>query len=202
MEKSKSKRLKFIPKLVLCGVLSGIGTFGAVKVTSAFLSSSEEHPNAVSFANNEMDITETFDKTTETDDGTTVYKKAVSAMNTGNIPVYVRMKILFSDPFAESLSEITNGSGTFAASELASNLPDGWTVGTGKLEGYYYYTKAIAPSESTGNIIDQVKTTFSAADEKYDYEIYVRSDSVQTKRTTGTETKDLTWQEAWDGFIN
>ena len=201
MEKSKSKKLKFIPKLVLCGVLSGIGTFGAVKVTSAFLSSSEKHPNAVSFANNELDITEEFDENTETDGGATVYKKAVSATNTGNIPIYIRMKILFSDPFAESLSEITNDSGTFAASELASNLPDGWTVGTGKLEGYYYYTKAVAPGESTGNIIDQVKTTFSAADEKYDYEIYVRSDSVQTKRTTGTETKDLTWQEAWDGFI-
>ena len=201
MEKSKSKRLTLIPKLMLCGALSGIGTFGAVKITSAFLSSSEEHPNAVSFANNEVGITEEFDKETETDDGTTVYKKAVSVKNTGNIPVFIRLKILFSDPHAEKLSEITNGKGTFSAAELKSNLPDGWTVGTGKLEGYYYYTKAVAPGESTGNIIDQVKTTFSAADEKYDYEIYVRSDSVQTKRTDGTVTKDLTWQEAWDGFI-
>lgn len=201
MEKSKSKNLKLIPKLVLCGALSGIGTFGAVKITSAFLSSSEKHPNAVSFANNEVGITEEFDKTTETDDGVTVYKKAVSVKNTGNIPVFIRTRILFSDPFAESLSEITNGKGTFAASQLSANLPDGWTAGTGKLDGYYYYTKAIAPGESTGNIIDQVKTTFSSADEKYDYEIYVRTDSVQTKRTIGTETKDLTWQEAWDGFI-
>ena len=94
-----------------------------------------------------------------------------------------------------------NGKETFAAPQLSANLPDGWTAGTGKLVGYYYYTKAIAPGESTGNIIDQVKTTFSSADEKYDYEIYVRTDSVQTKRTTGTETKDLTWQEAGDGFI-
>ncbi len=201
MEKNKPITRKFIPVLALCGALAGIGTFGAVKITSAFLGSSEAHPNVVSFANNEVKITEDFDKETKTDDGETVYKKAVSATNTGNIPIFVRVKIQFSDPFAEDLSEITNGKGTFKASELAENLPEGWVAGTGKLDGYYYYTKAIAPGESTGNIIDQVKTTFASADEKYDYEIYVRSDSVQTKRTVGTETKDLTWQEAWDGFL-
>ena len=73
--------------------------------------------------------------------------------------------------------------------------------GAVECEGCYCYSDAIAPGYGSGSIIDRVNTTFSAADEKYDDEIYVRSDSVQTKRTTGTETKDLTWQEAWDGFI-
>ena len=198
---SEYKPKKPLPILVLCAVLAGGITFGTVKLATAYFHNAETHKNSYGVANNVIEIREEFTPPPAID-VTSEYKKSVSVKNTGDVPVYARVLITWSDPYAEKDSEITNAKGTFAAEKLSENLPDGWVKSPGgKFGTYFYYTKSIAPGESTNEIIQKVKTTFAEGSEKYDYDIYVMSESVQTKRTVGTETKDLTWQEAWEGFI-
>lgn len=194
---------KVLPALSVCAILSGLVTFGAVKLTAAYFENAETHVNNVSYGNNTTKIEEPdFTPDVKIDEGVNVYKKSVSIKNTGNTNAYIRIMLEFSDPAAEAVSEYTNSKGTFPASKLAENLPDGWVKGTGALSDYYYYTTPVAPGKSTTAIINQVKTTFESKKEKFDYDIYVKSESVQTKYTVDGVTKDFTWEEAWNSKVS
>ena len=181
----------------VCAAVICLLSAGSAGVTAAYYASSEKHSNPAGFAENTVEIREPdFNPKIVTDYGTTDYAKSVSVENTGSVPVYVRVRIEFSDPRAEQCSTITNSTGTFAASELKSRLPEGWTEGE---ERYLYYTKPLQPGQKTDELIQKVSTTFTEKSGKMDYDIYVRTESIQTKqaKTPGGEAADCSWKEAW-----
>ena len=183
--------------LVLTG-LAAVLSMGSAHLTAAYLSSREAALNNADYADNRIAVEEPdFNPDTKTDFGTTIYPKTVRIRNTGNVPVYARVRIEFSDPLAKECTSFTNSTGTFAASELDSHLPEGWVKSDPG--GYYCYTKPLAPNEAAPDLIRTAATVFRQDAGKADYEIYVRAESVQTKGAVNGGTTERSWEEAWGG---
>ena len=199
-EMKKRTERKLAAVLALAG-MTGFLTAGSAKATSAYLSSKEAAENRAGFADNRIVIEEPdFNPDTKTDYGTTVYPKRVNLKNTGNVPVYARVKIVFSDPAAEACTSFTNSQGTFPASQLKDHLPSGWVIDAAEgADGFFYCTTPLAPGETSPDLIRSAATVFREESGRMDYDIYVRAESVQTKRDTGSGMHELTWQEAWKG---
>ena len=192
----KRKHMRRTAQLfALAGVTGLLGT-GSAALTSAYLSSREMAENKAGYADNVIQIEEPdFNPDTKTSSGTTVYPKRVYLRNTGNIPVYARVRIAFSDPYAEECTTFSNRNGTFAANTLAEHLPAGWTAGA---DGYFYFTEALAPGAVTPDLITTAATVFREEAGPVDYEIYVRAESVQTGYVQENTYRDVSWNEAWN----
>ncbi len=197
-EEMKKRHMKRGTALLVLAGFAAVLSTGSAKITAAYLSSRETAVNKAAFADNRIVIEEPdFNPDTKTDFGTTVYPKTVRIKNTGNVPVYARVRIEFSDPLAKECTSFTNSTGTFAASELDSHLPEGW-VKSDAGGGYYCYTKALAPNETAPDLIRTAATVFREDTGRTDYEIYVRAESIQTKADAGSGMKELYWEEAWN----
>lgn len=197
MKQIRKNNRKWMALLSLVG-LTGFLTAGSAKATAAYLSSREAAENRAAFADNRIVIEEPdFDPNTKTDPGTTVYPKRVNLKNNGNIPVYARVRLVFSDPRAEACTSFTNSEGTFPATELSAHLPQGWSVGDDDSSGYYYCTEPLAPGSATPDLIRTVTTTFDAEHERVDYEIYVRAESIQTVSPETGVPSQRAWKDAW-----
>lgn len=193
----RKRHMKQWTSLFVLTGLAAVLSAGSANITAAYLSSREAAVNKADYGDNRIVIEEPdFNPDTKTDFGTTVYPKTVRIKNTGNVPVYARVRIEFSDPFAKECTSFTNSTGTFAASELDSHLPEGW-VKSDEGGGYYCYTKALAPNETAPDLIRTAATVFREDTGRTDYEIYVRAESIQTKADTGSGMKELSWEEAW-----
>lgn len=88
-----------------------------------------------------------------------------------------------------------NESAYVNASEFPfSELPEGWTYRAA--DGFYYYTEAVAPGDSTAALIKWVKTVFP--DEGYEdtgeFDIYVYSEAFSAETDSGAR---MTYEEAW-----
>ena len=200
---ANKKKLKFAPFLATCTLIAGLGTFGTVKLASAFFADSERHANEFGFTENVIKVEEPdFTPDPKIKTGTNIIPKRVFIKNESKIPVYARVKLEFSDPDAMAAAKLTNEKGTFDAALLDSNLPAGWVKGS---DGYYYYTQKIEPGKNTNDLIKSVTTTYDDASAIKPFDIYVRAESVQTIRTVDTgstlQTKDLTYTEAWSLFL-
>ena len=200
MKRIQTKTRKLAAVLALAG-MSGFLTAGSAKATSAYLSSREAVENNAGIADNRIAIEEPdFDPDTKTDYGTTIFPKRVNLTNTGNTPVYARVRLVFSDPQAEACTSFVNSKGTFPAMELSSHLPDGWVNGieTG-LGDYYYCTEPLAPGSTAPDLISSAVTTFGPDQDRLDYDIYVRAESIQIKRNISgsSEQSEQSWSDAW-----
>lgn len=128
--------------------------------SSALLTDTKEKENTFSFGNNEIGITEVFDKPSHYVANTS-YKKQVSIKNTGTIPCYVRV-------FAEaSNSEIPVS--------INYNTTD-WK----KNGDWWYYGRVLEPNETTSALISSVKVGNISDDEKENFQVIVYSESVQS----------------------
>ena len=189
---------RFTQAMILAGMTWLIGT-GSASLTSAYLSSREMAVNDTGFADNVIRIEEPdFDPNTKTGPGTTVYPKRVFLKNTGTVPVFARVRIAFSDPYAEKCTSFTNSTGTFAASDLGRHLPSGWTGGE---DGYYYCTDPLPPNAATADLITSAATVFQDAVGPADYEIYVRAESIQTVFPREGDGRNVSWKDAWKSQI-
>lgn len=87
----------------------------------------------------------------ETDDGV---KDDVKITNTGDVPVYVRAKVVVNwvDVTTGAVSASAPASGTDYTAGFNPN--GGWTQGD---DGFYYYTSQVAPGASTGVLLTGCK---------------------------------------------
>ncbi len=180
--------------LVLAGAAGLLGT-GSAALTSAYLSSREMAKNSAGFADNVIRIEEPdFNPDTKTSTETTMYPKRVHLKNTGNVPVYARVRIAFSDPYAQECTSFTNSTGTFKAAELGAHLPPGWETGE---DGCFYYTEALAAGAETSDLITGAATAFQSSFGPVDYDIYVQAESIQTTSAGNGNHAASSWKNAW-----
>ena len=93
--------------------------------------------NTFDVAEADVSIEEDFTKPPDVNPGDTITKKP-RAVNTGEIPCYVRMRVVVSN---EDLCE-------------PLSINSGWTKGS---DGFYYWSSVLQPGEKTGNLFDFVK---------------------------------------------
>ena len=89
-----------------------------------------------------------------------------------------------------------------------NHLPSDWVyiapddANDSDLGGDYYYTKGLAPGETTESLFKKVTTYFKSKDDIKDYDIYVYAESVQDANSHGESfTGENTWKQAWKEFL-
>lgn len=108
----------------------------------------------------------------ETLDGTT--KKAVSIKNHGNIPAYIRVKVLIN--WVNDAGEIVIADGLPMEEKVLVGIAKEWEKHT---DGYYYYTKPVPAGGSTGYLIGVEGYKYS--EDTYNLQVEFLAQSIQTE---------------------
>lgn len=148
---------------------------GAVGGTWAFLvAQSEPVQNNFTYAHVRCTIKEKFDGTTKSD---------VQIQNTGDIPAYIRARIVVT---------WKNASGNVSAvpvkdSDYTMTVGTGWTKGT---DGYWYCNTAVAAGGETPVLITKCEKK-GTAPKDYDLSVEILADAIQSEPASAVT-------EAWD----
>lgn len=145
MMKRITKQFPFVLTALFLVAICGIGS------TLAYLTSSDTVVNKFPVGNVESNIEEVFPEPSPSPGATA--QKEVKVTNTGNLPSFVRVRLMFSHSKADELTDFVG---------LDETL---WTYD--KTSQFYYYKYVVAPGESTENLITGI--TFLSSSENYSY---------------------------------
>jgi hypothetical protein len=201
------------------GVLTVL--FLTAGVTAAYLIYQAKTVNRFRIGSNTISVTEDFEPPKKQDpDADNIFKKQVKITNEDNTNAFVRVFMDFSDSSIKDLAQISSdGTNYVAAKDYPSNLPDGWTYiseddpdSGADLGGYYYYTKALKPKDSTNALVEKFKVNYGGDGDKVrDFDILVVADSIQTWVNDDAgdgsfAARDVSgdsdgWKEAWKQYL-
>ncbi len=197
-----------LPVKKVTAVVSALLLTGTAAMTAyAFLGSKpEEKVNTIKVGEQKETVQETFtspDMQTQND----TVQKVVNVKNDGSVPCFVRVFLDLSDSrFSGGKVKLSaNGTDYYSVTEFNSHLPEGWEYVSGQnnaLDGYYYFTKALAPEEETPPLLSKVKTEFENVYDISDFDIIVYSESVQTVEINASGTQYSDYQKAWKSFLH
>lgn len=154
----KKKLAVLLTVLLLAGAAASAGIY-------AYLSAEDSRVNRLTFGQNVIETEEEF-PTPDPRPGDSIEKK-VRVKNTGDVPCFVRTRILFSNGEAEGVST------------LEINTTD-WTER--QEDGYHYYKHILPVGKSSTDLLTAVKIADSAQlEELKDFQIIVYSESVQSE---------------------
>ena len=150
---------------------------GAVGGTWAFLvAQSEPVQNNFTYAHVSCTINEEFDGTT---------KSNVKIQNTGDIPAYIRARIVVT--WKDASGNVS--AAPVKVSDYTMTMGTGWTKGT---DGYWYCKTAVNPDDFTPELITECKKTANPnAPEDYDLSVEILADAIQSEPASAVT-------EAWD----
>lgn len=210
------KRLMIICSCSLAVILLSAG------VTLAYLGTAKKKENKVTVGKGDVSITESTWSEPEIQLMENTTPKDVKVTNTGTVPCFVRVFMDFSDSEAVDFAKVQATNYFYYkwdvfTTELKADpntVSKNWVfvesdTTNHNLDGYFYYTKPIAPEKSTDALILAVKTDFNGIN-NYDtnidkikaFDIIVYSETVQTIGTDGTDYGAANaWQTAWEEFL-
>lgn len=211
-DENKRSVKKRILLSMLCLGLLGAATAGSIGTFAYYSDYDAPAENSFTVGDVVMTVDEDFDKPDSMGVGTNTYKKDVKVTNEGTLSGFVRMNLLFSSGDVEDISEVSSDGGKtwYSMDDFPFHLPSGWVYqSSGDLGGYYYYTEAIDPGESTTSLITDVRTTFqekvsdtdlSINYTPRDYDIFVYAEGVQQDKLDGSGVW-TDYSQAWDTFL-
>lgn len=188
---------------------------GAIYIGSpifAYMTDTENTANTFTVGENSIVIEENFPTPATPEPNTTkTYTKSVKVTNktdsgstSGLVSCYVRVFLNFSDDKVRSWSTVSaDGTNYYTLEEFNSHLPTGWVyMNDATLGPYYYYTVALAPGESTTELMKNFRVAYGSEAELTDYDIYVYAESVQVLDKNGQPfTGTDPWKQAWTEFL-
>ena len=206
--------------IIICACALG-AVLLSMGVTLAYLATAQNKENNITVGMGDVSVTESNWQSPETMHMENFHDKSVAVTNTGTVPCFVRVYMEFSDSEAASAAKVRGAVGSDhswsdfreALANPANIISPKWIYvdsdTNGKLNGYFYYTEAVAPEAATAELIKAVSTDFNGNDNTdsnvnkiQNFDIIVYSETVQTIDTDGTdygETND--WHTAWAKFL-
>jgi hypothetical protein len=179
--KIKTKFLRYQTYIIvgLAGcLLAAAMSFG---VTSAWMFSRAEESNAFLIGGVAHALHNNFQPPEALAPGDDV-PMAVRVENTGNLPIFVRVRVDFSSQEAEEACE-----------PLAIDQ-DSWSAGS---DGYYYCKAMLLPGESTAELLREVTIKADATLASLGgFDLIVYAETVQHMDHSGAHTPDE-WESAW-----
>ena len=108
-------------------------------------------------------------------------KEDVAVTNTGNIPAYIRVALVFTWQEGEDENAKVVGTPVDPEEDLVIDWGDsGWI----KIGDYYYYTQPVAAGATTSNLIDKAEVKTANG---YRMNLQVIADSIQANPTSVVE---------------
>ena len=121
-------------------------------------------------------------------------KEDVAVTNTGNIPAYIRVALVFTWQEGEGENAKVVGTPVDPAEDLNIVWGDGTGTGTAEAPGngwikigdYYYYTQPVAAGATTSNLIDKAEVKTANG---YRMNLQVIADSIQANPTSVVQSQ-------------
>ena len=146
--------------------------------TYAYLSKTLNNDNAFTTGYCDAILTETGSIPENVPSGETfVINDEVCVLNTGNLPCYVRVAIDFDSNQTENKATIVGKDSKWIYKD-----------------GFYYYTQAIAPGDSTEPIFTSINIEALSEAEAEDFGMGVYSEAIDSVNETGYES-------AWENYL-
>ena len=167
----------------------------------AFLSSMTSADNEITTGLNTITLEKTGDFPAMPENGAASSgDAAVKITNTGDVPCYVRLKVIISNDQLAGLTTLQNLDLTHWSNKYID--PVGYDTGDNSsydngsnLYGYYYFEQPLGEGESTTELFNGVNIAAGSTDVMcYNYGISVYAESVQ-------EGDSSSWEDAWEDFI-
>ena len=137
-------------------------------------------------------VNETFDGQTKTN---------VSVKNTGDIPAFIRVKVVLNWTDSDGYETWFNGSADYGVSATLAS-PLNWTNENGSAtidDGYWYYNGIVQPNADTADLIASISEQFSAAVEdnpEYHLKVTILAEALQAAPLTAAEEE---WGMTFNG---
>ena len=212
-------------KLIIAASVAAVAIVSALAVAAYLISSPSSITNEIPIGFDEISIEESFDPPEEqTEGGVTTYNKVVSVTNTGDTPCYIRVFADFSTSSIRAISSFSYDNGnTYYPADLvmannyfikevssSANPNKGWIYiqesDNALIGGYYYYTEAIDPGETTPPLFTDVKTDYSLnpGQKTEQYDVIVYAESVQTVTKDGNADTEAPgrYRTVWEEYIS
>ena len=110
-------------------------------------------------------------------------KKDVKIQNTGDIDAYIRAAVIVTwEDEGKNVYPQMPVAGTDYTIEFSK---DGWTLAS---DGYYYYSKPVAPDESTKTLIEKVTPVDENTPKGYKLSVEILGDAIQSIPTKAVES--------------
>lgn len=190
-------------------------------MTLAYLGTARKKENKVTVGKGDVTVTESNWVRPQTQHMENSTEKSVAVTNTGTVPCFVRVYMEFSDSEVAGKATVKGADGNdYSWSDFESALAGATNTVSSKwkyvdsdtdnnLNGYFYYTEAVAPDGITAELIKAVNTDYngnndtdSNTDRIRSYDIIVYSETVQTVDTDGTDYgTGNDWHTAWGRFL-
>lgn len=157
-----------------------------IPITRAYLTSDQEVYNRIRMPENKIEIQEDFTEPEELKPGMEIPKNP-SVRNTGNIPVFVRMRAEFSSGDMKDRCE-------------PLEISPGWFYS--EEDQFYYYKKILLPQEESDPLFQKIRIREDVPeDEMQDFEILVYSESKDLDGYSGEigEVNEEGFRKEWDG---
>lgn len=128
-------------------------------------------------------VNETFDHQTKTN---------VSVTNTGDVPAFIRVKVLIAWTDADGYDTWFAGNGDYGVSTTLAS-PLNWTNANGSSainDGYWYYNGIVQPGEDTTDLIASIAENFSPAvssDPRYHLKVTILAEALQAAPAAAAE---------------
>jgi len=135
------------------------------------------------------DIKETFTPKEPITIGGTSQQKDVSVVNSGNTDFFIRV-LIFPEIMTDTESILTSNIGQ----EVIVNLSKEWIDGK---DGYYYYTKALKPGQTTSSVFTQVRLS-DQLDDNYKGAHFSMQIKVETVSNSNYSYRSSWWNEPID----
>ena len=131
-------------KIMILFALGCMTVLGAGAVTYAYLTDDDVKQNEIRAAENKVHIEEEFEPPEDPQPGDVIVKKPW-VVNDSKIPVYVRIRVCFSDSRGESQCE-------------PLQIHRKWSL---QEDGYYYYENVLAAGEKTEPLFESIQLKLS-----------------------------------------
>ncbi len=151
MRKDFINRGRLVAFLLACSILCSFNIKS--NNTHAYLTATDSALNEFTAGEVDCGISEIFPTPVVKPDSTA--EKNVKIKNTGNLPAYVRVRVVYSDSIAEELSEIR-----------LENI-ERWEYDA--QSDFFYYTEIVHPGESTAALMSGI--SFLSSGESVDFEV-------------------------------
>lgn len=172
----------FVPFVAVIALICGLCSFG---VTYAYLTAGDRTENIFTVGETEGESFEEFPQPSPSPGETS--KKEVSVLNTGNLPAFVRVRLVFSDEISRLLTDIEG---------LDNGL---WSYDT-ETDFYYYSGGVINPGEQTPDLMTGVTFKLEGGVYTYDdltnFDLSVYSELIQHYDHEG-DCSDTEYIDVW-----
>ncbi|MBR7092827.1 MAG: hypothetical protein IKI50_06565 [Clostridia bacterium] len=188
MKKREGKKRPVVPVVAL--ILAGAALIGGI-VYAVLKDTTAVVDNTLLPATVSCNVVETFNGTTKTN---------VKLENTGDIPAYLRAKVVINWVDADGNVAYKPSTAYAYAATMASPL--NWTNGSNSsllTEGYWYYNGIVQPGEQTDVLIASIAENLSpsvSANPQYHLQVTILAEALQAAPASAVAE---TWHMAFNG---